>query len=49
MKFKDNLKGIELLGKNLKMFVDRHEHAADQSLEALVSRSMEGKSDQSGS
>lgn len=36
-KFFDKLKSIELLGKNLSMFIERHEHTGKVTLEQLVS------------
>jgi phage terminase small subunit len=36
----DKLKALELLGKYQKLFTDKVEHSADESLEALISGSM---------
>ena len=41
IKLVDKLKAIELLGKNLKMFTDKHEHSGTLSLEELVVGSMQ--------
>jgi phage terminase small subunit len=36
VKFWDKTKGLELLGKHLKLFTDKVEHSADASLESLI-------------
>lgn len=40
VKLWDKLRALELMGKNLKMFIDRHEHTGKVTLEELVGGSM---------
>lgn len=40
VKLWDKIKSLELLGKNLKMFTDKHEHSVDKKLEDLLAASM---------
>lgn len=39
VKFWDKTRGLELLGKHLKLFTEKHEHSVDASLEALILQS----------
>lgn len=41
IKFWDKTKALELIGKNQKMFTDKHEHSLTKSLEELVAGSMQ--------
>lgn len=43
VKFWDKLKALELIGKNLKMFTDMHEHTGKLSLESLINEAMKPK------
>jgi len=45
VKFLDKLKAIEVLGKNLKMFVDRVEHSGSLTLEQMVEGSIPDESE----
>ena len=40
IKLWDKVKGLELLGNNLKMFTEKHEHSVAKTLEQLVSESI---------
>lgn len=44
VKFADKIKSLELLGKQIGMFVQRHEMRVDKTLEDLVSESMSDNS-----
>ena len=48
LKLWDKLKSLELLGKNLKMFIDRHEVTGKVTLEDLVNGSMQPQAPASG-
>lgn len=41
VKLRDNLKAFEMIGKNLALFIERHEHTHKHTLEALVMASIE--------
>lgn len=41
LKFTDRLRALELLGKHLKLFVDKVEHGVDEDLEAVLRRTIE--------
>jgi hypothetical protein len=45
VKFWDKPKALELLGKNLKMFIERHEHSGNVTLAELVMSSMKPEGD----
>lgn len=40
VKLRDNLKAFEMIGKNLALFIERHEHTHKHTLEALVMASL---------
>lgn len=42
VKFWDKTKGLELLGKHLKLFTEKIEHSVDKSLADLINESMAG-------
>lgn len=46
---RDTLKALELLGKHLKLFTDRVEHTADESLAEAIKRGRERAREQRGS